>query len=217
MNHDLNVLLVRMEKVRGLGFISLVIKNREMTKTPFDFWFSRKDLQDWLLHACSAHNNEAFYYTNFESRLAVRLENRSGEDDNNIAVFELFIYKTFTDNYVMYSFRIDAPTLLKFLESPDTPLRFLYHPDATFPRIICPNVKSEVLSSPLKRRALSKALRDSFKWKGSKSVTLYRDWGDDFYFVEEGGISGGLCLSDYGKVVGKDGVERNYYRYSVHT
>ena len=74
MNHDLNVLLVRMEKVRGLGFISLVIKNREMTKTPFDFWFSRKDLQDWLLHACSAHDNEAFYYTNFESRLAVRLE-----------------------------------------------------------------------------------------------------------------------------------------------
>ena len=120
MNHDLNVLLVRMEKVRGLGFISLVIKNREMTKTPFDFWFSRKDLQDWLLHACSAHNNEAFYYTNFESRLAVRLENRSGEDDNNIAVFELFIYKTFSENYVMYSFRIDAPTLLKFLESPDT-------------------------------------------------------------------------------------------------
>lgn len=217
MNHDPNVLLVRMEKVRGLGFISLVIKNREITKTPFDFWFSRKDLQDWLLHACSAHDNEAFYCTNFESRLVIRHESRSEEDDNNIVVFELFIYKTFTDNYVMYSFRIGASTLLRFLESPDTPLRFLYHPDATFPRIICPNVKSEVLSSPLKRRALSKALRDSFKWKGSKSVTLYRDWGDDFYFVEEGGISGGLCLSDYRKVVGKDSVERNCYRYSVHT
>lgn len=217
MNHDLDVLLVRMKKACAPGFVSLVIKNREMAKTPFDFWFSRKDLLDWLLHACSAHNNEAFYCTNFESRLVVRLENRSEEDDNNIVVFELFIYKTFSENYVMYSFRIDAPTLLKFLESPDTPLRFLYHPKGTFPRIICPNVKSEVLSSPLKRRALSKALRDSFKWKGSKSVTLYRDWGDDFYFEEEGGIAGGLCLSDYGKVVGKDGVERNYYRYSVHT
>ena len=74
MNHDLNVLLVRMEKVRGLGFISLVIKNREMTKTPFDFWFSRKDLQDWLLHACSAHNNEAFYYTNFRPALRYGLK-----------------------------------------------------------------------------------------------------------------------------------------------
>lgn len=169
MNHDLNVLLVRMEKVRGLGFISLVIKNREMTRTPVDFCFSRKDLQDWLLCACSAHDNSAFYCANFESRLVVRLKNRSEEDDNNIIVFELFIYKTFSENYVMYSFRIDAPMLLKFLESPDTPLCFLYHPDATFPRIICPHVKSEVLSSPLKRRALSKALRDSFKWRGSKA------------------------------------------------
>lgn len=217
MNYDPNVLLVRMEKVRGLGFISLVIKNRKMTKTSFDFWFSRKDLQDWLTHVRVDHNNSAFYCTNFESRLVVRLESRSEEDDNNIIVFELFIYKTFSENYVMYSFRIDAPTLLKFLELPFPPLRFLYHPDATFPRIICPHVKSEVLSSPLKRRALSKALRDSFKWKGSKSITLYHDWGDDFYFKEEGGIAGGLCLSDYGKVIGKDGVERNYYRYSVHT
>lgn len=55
------------------------------------------------------------------------------------------------------------------------------------------------------RRALSKALRDSFQWPGDH-VTLSRDWGKDFWFSADG-IHGGLCRSHYnGKIT-----------YSVHT
>lgn len=55
------------------------------------------------------------------------------------------------------------------------------------------------------RRALSKALRDSFKWPGDH-VRLSRDWGKDFWFSAEN-IHGGLCRHEYnGKIT-----------YSVHT
>ena len=66
----------------------------------------------------------------------------------------------------------------------------------------------------LQRRALSKALRDSFKWKDSH-VCLYADWGNDFAFVEQQ-MSGGLCLHET-KVIGRDGKFHRKVCYQVHT
>ena len=64
------------------------------------------------------------------------------------------------------------------------------------------------------RRALSKAMRDSFKWKGS-CLCLYADWGNDFSFVEQK-MSGGLCLHDT-RVGGKDRKLHSKLYYQVHT
>ena len=64
------------------------------------------------------------------------------------------------------------------------------------------------------RRALSKAMRDSFKWKGS-CLCLYADWGNDFSFVEQK-LSGGLCLHDT-RVAGRDKQLHSKLYYSVHT
>lgn len=64
------------------------------------------------------------------------------------------------------------------------------------------------------RRALSKAMRDSFKWKNS-SLCLYADWGCDFSFVEQK-LSGGLCLHNT-RVPGKDKKLHSKLSYQVHT
>ena len=64
------------------------------------------------------------------------------------------------------------------------------------------------------RRALSKALRDSFKWKDS-SLCLYADCGNDFSFVEQK-LSGGLCLHNT-RVPGKDKKLYSKLSYQVHT
>lgn len=64
------------------------------------------------------------------------------------------------------------------------------------------------------RRALSKAMRDSFKWKNS-CLCLYADWGNDFSFVEQK-MSGGLCLHDT-RISGKDRKPHNKLYYQVHT
>lgn len=64
------------------------------------------------------------------------------------------------------------------------------------------------------RRALSKAMRDNFKWKNS-CLCLYADWGDDFAFVEQK-ISGGLCLHNT-RVAGKDKEMHSKLIYQVHT
>ena len=64
------------------------------------------------------------------------------------------------------------------------------------------------------RRALSKAMRDSFKWKNS-SLCLYADWGSDFSFVEQK-LSGGLCLHNT-RVPGKDKKLHSKLVYRVHT
>ena len=64
------------------------------------------------------------------------------------------------------------------------------------------------------RRALSKAMRDSFKCQNS-CLCLYADWGNDFSFVEQK-RSGGLCLHDT-RVAGKDKQLHSKLYYSVHT
>ena len=52
-----------------------------------------------------------------------------------------------------------------------------------------------IISDKRKRRALCKALRDSFQWVDD-TVNLYNDYGDSFYFTTESGFpaDGGLVL-----------------------
>ena len=66
----------------------------------------------------------------------------------------------------------------------------------------------------LHRRALSKAMRDSFRWKDSH-VCLYADWGKDFSFVDQR-LNGGLCLHET-QIIGKDGKHHSKLYYQVHT
>ena len=66
----------------------------------------------------------------------------------------------------------------------------------------------------LHRRALSKAMRGSFRWKDSH-VCLYADWGKDFSFVDQR-ISGGLCLHET-QIIGRDGNRHSKLYYQVHT
>ena len=66
----------------------------------------------------------------------------------------------------------------------------------------------------LHRRALSKAMRDSFRWKDSH-VCLYADWGKDFSFVDQR-LNGGLCLHEK-QIIGRDGKRHDKLYYSIHT
>lgn len=66
----------------------------------------------------------------------------------------------------------------------------------------------------LQRRALSKALRDGFRWKGSQ-VCLYADWDKDFSFIDQR-MNGGLCLHET-RVIGRDGKFHRKLCYQVHT
>jgi len=66
----------------------------------------------------------------------------------------------------------------------------------------------------LHRRALSKGLRDVFRWKGSH-VCLYADWDQDFGFVDQC-VTGGLCLHET-HVVGRDGKLHRKLCYQLHT
>lgn len=70
----------------------------------------------------------------------------------------------------------------------------------------------EVIKDKRRRRALSKAMRDCFRWPG-EHITLYPDGKYNFYFTTESGFpkNGGLILHE-GE---KDG--HQYIYYSVHT
>ena len=72
-----------------------------------------------------------------------------------------------------------------------------------------------IVRNPLKKRALSKALRDHFRWQSGERVTLYRDCREDFLF-STCTIDGGLCLHQR-EVRGKDGMKHVAYEYTVHT
>ena len=77
-------------------------------------------------------------------------------------------------------------------------VKFLYQEPAAQTRIDSSHAGKtiqKILSCPRKRRALSKAMRDSFQWSDD-AVTLYNDLNDSFYFTTESGFprNGGLVL-----------------------
>ncbi len=71
------------------------------------------------------------------------------------------------------------------------------------------------LHSAHQKRALCKALRDSFQWHTAEHITLFADWGDDFGFSSDI-LYGGLCLHT-ASVTGRNGRTYEKLTYSVHT
>ena len=78
------------------------------------------------------------------------------------------------------------------------PVKYLYHEPAAQARIDASRAGKtirQILTCPRKRRALCKAMRDSFQWV-DETVNLFNDFGDSFYFTTESGFpsNGGLVL-----------------------
>ena len=95
---------------------------------------------------------------------------------------------------------------------------YLYYPQTQTTKIVVKRDELRgIISDPLKRRALSKALRDYFHYGADEIVTLYKDGANDFVFRTRSGYPscGGLILSQCSRQV--NGCERTEYYYSVHT
>ena len=78
------------------------------------------------------------------------------------------------------------------------PVKYLYHEPAAQAHIDSSRAGKtirQILASPRKRRALCKAMRDSFQWV-DETVNLVNDFGDSFHFTTESGFpsNGGLVL-----------------------
>ncbi len=66
--------------------------------------------------------------------------------------------------------------------------------------------------TPAERNALRKFFRHGFQWPGGGEISIYGDFGMDFYFCEEHGICGGICRHVRTTKKGYEEVE-----YSMHT
>lgn len=94
---------------------------------------------------------------------------------------------------------------------------YLYRPKTRTTKIVVKRTLAGIINDPLKRRALSKALRDYFRYGADEIVTLYKDGVNDFVFRTHSGYPscGGLILSRRSRQI--NGRERTGYYYSVHT
>ena len=93
--------------------------------------------------------------------------------------------------------------------------KYLYRPDTRGAKIDASGAGATIRGLTIdkrKRRALSKAMRDCFRWPG-ETVHLYNDGADDFYFTTDSGYPscGGLI---HGEMLIRG---HNSFRYSVHT
>ena len=91
-----------------------------------------------------------------------------------------------------------------------------------FPKIVFKSRHAlhNAVADPLKRRALSKKLRDGFRWHGAKEIRLYDDGRYSFFFEEimeddKLGLVGGLICHDTMKKRGLLSYHTEYY--SIHT
>ncbi len=73
----------------------------------------------------------------------------------------------------------------------------------------------KICADKREKRALCKALRDSFHWRDTDEVYLVADWRRDFYFTTDN-MNGGLCRHER-TVRGKDGKAYQAVRYEIHT
>ena len=99
------------------------------------------------------------------------------------------------------------------------PSRALYRPTAPHARVDASHAVStihQVIADGLASRALSKALRDCFRWR-AETVTLYRDGPLDFLFTTASGCPafGGLVRHET-TIRTPVGTKPKVY-YSVHT
>lgn len=113
---------------------------------------------------------------------------------------------------------IPAQSLTDLLRT-GNPARVLYRPTDTHARVDISHAAStirRVRQDRLASRALSKALRDSFQWRG-ETVTLYRDGALDFTFTTASGCPavGGLIRHET-TISTPVGTKPKVY-YSIHT
>lgn len=95
-------------------------------------------------------------------------------------------------------------------------ITYLYRPNYALPKIVAQCTPADIVSDPLKRRALSKALRDNFRYHNAGRVILLPDGPNDFFFRIEGErFSGGLILNQNSRRI--NGRESTEYYYTVHT
>ena len=90
--------------------------------------------------------------------------------------------------------------LIQQLLDTGKPIKYLYQAPANQAHInsyYAGKTIRKLMTDPQKRRALSKAMRDSFQW-ADESVTLYSDFENSFYFITKSGFpaNGGLVLFD---------------------
>lgn len=114
----------------------------------------------------------------------------------------------------------DIPTVkLYALIDEHTSIRLVQYANSGSARIsseYAGRVIRHIREDKLKAHAFSKAMRDSFRWKGD-TVTLSNDGRDDFYFTADGSwhINGGLILHE-STVMTPIGKCPKFY-YGVHT
>ena len=133
---------------------------------------------------------------------------------------KLLWYHNETGKYAMYAVqRIEIPAAVMQSALSGKPVRFLYNENLSLPKLDFSSAAETIrgiCADSHKRRALSKALRNSFQWRGSRFITFCGDSPpDSFFFREQGGVCGGLILHRNKKQT-KAG-EVSYYEYSVHT
>lgn len=116
--------------------------------------------------------------------------------------------------------RVEIPALsLTDLLRTGSPARVLYRPTDAHAKVDATRASStirRVRADGLASRALSKALRDCFRWRG-ETVTLYRDGPLDFTFTTASGCPafGGLVRHETTVSTPVGTMPRVYY--SVHT
>lgn len=113
---------------------------------------------------------------------------------------------------------ISTQTLSDLLRTGD-PARVLYRPTDTHARVDISHAAStirQVRQDGLASRALSKALRDCFRWRG-ETVTLYRDGALDFAFSTSSRCPAFGGLVRHETTVSTPVGARPRVYYSVHT
>lgn len=171
------------------------------------FFIDPEPLAQWLVHGEGEHYQRDGGYYLFAKRR-----------DRRIHV-ELLWYRRATESFVMFNKQVvEIPDDVIQTALEGHPVRYLYTEKRARTNLDFQSAAKtiqEINRDKHKRRALSKAMRQSYPWRGP-SVTFYNDFpSGSFFFREMDGICGGLILHK-GKKKTIAG-EFPCYVYSVHT
>lgn len=130
-----------------------------------------------------------------------------------LSTYGLDIVKGFTLRFTI------PENMLRSLLCDGEPIKYLYKPKPQTSCIESTHASKTILricTNKLTRRALSKAMRDCFQWRGN-IVTLYPDGYRSFFFRTSSGCPdcGGLILHE--TTVKTPAGEKQKLSYSVHT
>ena len=175
------------------------------------FRILRDALQDWL----DGDRARPFYDADCGDFLVLRLQGGVCK----MRLVWLSAYGNGELRGIQQEVRIPEKQLLTLLQH-GTPIRRLCKPQRSNARINArpsTEVLRKILGDKRKRRALSKAMRDSFRWNDDSRITLYPDGADSFYFEANGDwpLYGGLVLHDGIVRTPRGNLPKIYY--GIHT